>query len=69
MNDNPMMEDIVADWLRSHGYDGLLYDLGEGEQCGCTLDDLFPCEDVGVDCEAAYRHDDGLMYPTKQKGR
>ncbi len=34
--------EIVADWLRSHGYDGLYTD-----DCGCTLDDLAQCGGEG----------------------
>ena len=35
------VKDIVADWLKTHGYDGLLDVDGAG--CGCTLDDFCPC--------------------------
>jgi hypothetical protein len=47
---------IVADFLASHGFDGL-YNADAG--CGCCLDDLFPCDgDMGsvVDCMPGYRY-------------
>jgi hypothetical protein len=34
---------IIADWLRTHGYDGLYDDDGE---CACRLNDLIPCGDA-----------------------
>jgi hypothetical protein len=30
--------DIIVDFLKSNGYDGLV-----GDGCGCTLDDFMPC--------------------------
>lgn len=45
--------EIVADWLKQHGYDGLC-----GENCGCYVDDLFICgiESCGVsECEPGYK--------------
>lgn len=44
-------KDMVRDWLTAHGYDGL-YD---GDECGCSVDDLAPCEQMGQDCVAARR--------------
>ena len=46
------LRDIVSDWLKSHGYDGLFN--GDGN-CACLLSDLFPCGDPRDDCEAGYR--------------
>ena len=37
------VRDIVTEWLRTNGYDGLVEKDGE---CGCRLEDLFPCGDV-----------------------
>lgn len=31
---------IVAEWLQSHSYSGL---LSLAKECGCELDDLFTC--------------------------
>ena len=47
---NPTVKEIVADWLKQHGYDGLF-----NPDCGCVLDDLMPCADRFSDCEAGYR--------------
>ena len=42
--------EIVAAYLRGHGYEGLA-----GEECGCVLDDLMPCEGGWRDCVPARR--------------
>ena len=47
------VKDIIADYLKKNGFDGLCdYD------CGCGLDDLFPCESEArcLGCEPAYKH-------------
>ena len=66
------VRDMLADWLRSHGYDGL-YWQSDGEECGCCIADLAPCEDGPVwhsgdriGCIAGYRHSDRLMYPERE---
>ncbi len=41
--------DILVEWLREHGYDGLY-----GDECGCGIDDLLPC-DMGAQCSPAYK--------------
>jgi hypothetical protein len=33
------VREIVDEWLRDNGYDGLA-----GDDCGCIVGDLFPCE-------------------------
>jgi len=33
------VREIVKEWLEKCGYDGLA-----GDECGCPLDDLMPCE-------------------------
>jgi len=45
--------DILADWLKSHGYDGLWHD--SDCDCGCVLDDLMPCCSDPSLCEPGYR--------------
>ena len=37
----PSIEQIVEDWLRQNGFDGLACPELE---CGCRLGDLMPCE-------------------------
>jgi len=40
--------EIVKDWLKSHGYDGLYTD-----ECGCRIEDLAPCGGEGMyECRA-----------------
>lgn len=45
--------EILADWLKSHDYGGLVNGyLG----CGCALDELHPCDSVDLgECQAAYK--------------
>jgi len=49
---NPTVENILRDWLKQHGYDGLC-DLDA--ECGCSLDNFIPCGEVQMDCEAGYK--------------
>lgn len=54
------LREIVAEWLRGNGYDGLYLSDGgqyasESEGCGCRLDDLMPCNEPGIQCAAGYR--------------
>lgn len=46
------VKDIVTEYLKSNGYDGLYND-----DCGCPVDDLAPCCQLYDDCTAGYRHD------------
>ncbi len=45
------VKEIVREWLREKGYDGLC-----AEDCGCSVDDLMPCSGYGAseDCMAGY---------------
>jgi hypothetical protein len=47
------VKEILIDWLKDHGYDGLCNcDI----ECGCLIEDLIPCEYVNDRfCEAGYR--------------
>ncbi len=46
------IKEIVANYLVEKGYGGL-YDADC--ECGCEIDDLFPCDDVCPDCVAGYK--------------
>jgi len=51
-----IIREIVAEWLNSHGYDGLYTD-----ECGCPHTDLFPCDSDPGRCKPGVRlklHDD-----------
>ena len=45
------ISDIVRWYLKENGYDGLYY-----EECGCEIDDLFPCGEPSLSCAAGYRN-------------
>jgi hypothetical protein len=46
--------DIIRQYLRREGYDGLVDAEGE---CGCLIDDLAPCEsDEIVGCRPGYKY-------------
>lgn len=45
------LSQIVEDWLKSNGYDGL---FNADVHCGCKLDDLMPCGEPTSDCQAGY---------------
>ena len=47
------MREVVQQYLRAQGYDGLYNDdVG----CACLPDDLAPCESDCLDCKPGYRH-------------
>lgn len=46
------VQEIVASYLREHGYDGL---FNEEAECACELGDLNACGELGAGCEAGYR--------------
>ncbi len=43
------VDEILIDWLKSHGYDGLYQEDGE---CACLVTDLCPCGEGAGDCRA-----------------
>lgn len=45
------IKDIVTDYLKTNGYDGLYNE----DECGCLLDDLAPCWDCTFDCRPGYK--------------
>ena len=64
------VKEIVKQWLKDNGYDGLFLDNNcpDGdENCGCSIDDFAPCGEGPLpECEPAYRKD-GLSYPSDYK--
>lgn len=63
------VQEILEDWLRCQGYDGLVSD---GAECACQLDDLMPCSAPCDTCQPGYRGPDPsgemewLMYASKE---
>jgi hypothetical protein len=51
------VREIVAQWLREHGYDGLYWCSGD-EGCGCRLQDFIPCGEILEDCCPGYLQED-----------
>ena len=43
--------DIIKKYLTDNGFDGLA-----GDECGCGIDELFPCDYVTPECQPAYHH-------------
>lgn len=43
--------EMVDQYLKAHGYDGLFRPDGE---CACQTSGLAPCDEIGTDCEAGY---------------
>jgi hypothetical protein len=52
--------EMVKNYLKEHGYDGLCND-----DCGCDVNDLAPCDDIG-DCKAARKDSNGNFYEVEQ---
>jgi len=50
-------DDMIREWLESHGYDGL-YHKYEDDPCGCRKDDLCSCESSPRFCLPGYAHED-----------
>jgi len=50
MSDTLTVREILTDWLKEHGYDGLYCD-----ECGCEIDDLAPCDESCVACRPGYK--------------
>jgi hypothetical protein len=51
MSDKTVL-DIVSEYLKANGFDGLTDD----DECGCTLGDLAPCGECICNCFPAYDH-------------
>lgn len=55
---NITVGEIVRQYLEEHEFDGLCCDTQYhfDEPCGCSIDDLCPCDDDNVfSCRAAYK--------------
>ena len=50
------MQNIVREWLKANGYDGL---CDTHQECGCSVNDLMPCSEPGTECEAGYKKNAG----------
>lgn len=47
----PTVKEIVKEYLQANGYDGLATD-----DCGCSVNDLIPCEGSAFEhCEAGHK--------------
>lgn len=53
------VREIVYEWLRAKGYDGLCEPV---TGCACKLDDLMPCDGDCQECQAGHSSiaDDGF---------
>ena len=60
----PKRKTYTDAWLRANRFDGLC--LPGGDPCGCQLDDLRPCGEVGDLCVPGVLGEDGLMYASKE---
>jgi len=48
------VREIVAKHLTDNGFDGLA-----GDECGCAVDDLFPCDSCPDECQPGYKWECG----------
>lgn len=47
------IKEIIVQYLEAHGYDGL---CNPDQECGCFLQDIFPCDMPNVDdCRAGHK--------------
>ena len=49
---NPTVLEIVEDYLKRNGFDGL---YNSELECGCSISNLNPCGDIKNDCTAGYQ--------------
>jgi len=47
----PTIKEIIKEYLEKNGYDGLCSD----SECACSTDNLMPCDEPGIYCEAGYK--------------
>lgn len=48
----PTINEIVKEYLKQNGYDGLLH---KDEWCACLIDDLMPCGEPNPGCVSGYK--------------
>jgi hypothetical protein len=51
----PTVKQILTQYLKANGYDGLC-NVDGWDSCGCTLADYAPCGSLSLMCRAAYDH-------------
>ena len=51
---NPTVKEIVEDYLKTNGFDGLFHD--RWDTCACDLNDLMACEEGWDYCIAGYKY-------------
>lgn len=57
------IKEIVKAYLKANGFDGLYNAAMPGDGCGCTIDDLMPCdEQLSQDCTVGYK----VEYPNDE---
>jgi len=57
------VKNIIQEWLQAHGYDCLCND-----ECGCGIEDLFPCDNPGcIDCIPGHRRANGDIGATQDE--
>jgi len=52
------VKEIIADYLKQNGYDGL-HNHAENQKyagCGCSIKKMLVCQECTGTCEPAYRH-------------
>jgi hypothetical protein len=56
------IKEVITKYLKDNSYDGLA-----GNNCGCGVDDLMPCDCPDLECKVAKRHN-CLDCPDKNSG-
>lgn len=46
------VKEIIIKYLKENGYDGL---CSPEFECGCEIDDFYPCDALNGECEAGYK--------------
>jgi hypothetical protein len=48
----PTLLEIVTQYLKEHGYDGL---YNTDDECGCSVDNLMSCDGMTIGCQAGWK--------------